>query len=101
MGATNIDRLPFRVFRRNAETIADMYANRWSVIARCDTCGLAIDVNLTLVARLKGPQTSLWNRRQPCKRIGCRGWMDFFGKHPERHSHEQLLAPDPDDKAAS
>ncbi|UTP38665.1 hypothetical protein M9M90_15750 [Phenylobacterium sp. LH3H17] len=96
MGTKNIDRLPFEGFRRNAETVAQMQAAGWSVIAKCDTCRVALDVNLAFIAKASGPDTSLWNRRQRCKVVGCSGWVDFLGRHPRRASHEPLRAPWPE-----
>jgi hypothetical protein len=69
-----------------------MIRGQWDVISKCLSCGLMMSVDSALVARVKGPKTSLWNRTQRCKRIACRGVVDFVAKAPGMVMHEPLAA---------
>ena len=95
MGAKNLDRIPMAEWRRKAETVADMQAQGWDVITRCQACGLAMTVNLDLVGWVSGPGTVLWNRKARCRRIGCSGFVEFQGRPPRRQTYEPLRAPEP------
>ena len=35
-----------------------------------------------LARALAGPGFSLWNRRAPCRKVGCGGMVEFMGKPP-------------------
>ena len=94
MGQRNADRIPITMRRAQCETVADMAAAGWDVITACRACGLAMAVDLALVARVSGPKTTLWNRKARCRRIGCAGWVDFRAKAPGTHVHETLAADD-------
>ena len=76
-----------------------MRAAGWDVISKCHACGLMMAVNLRLVARVSGPVTSLWNRKEPCRRIGCGGFVDFLARVPPRGDYQQLVAPWPEGKS--
>ncbi len=97
MGAKNLDRIPMAEWRRKAETVADMQAQGWDVITKCQACGLAMTVNLDLVGWVAGPRTVLWNRKARCRRIGCSGFVEFQGRPPRRQTYEPLRAPAPSD----
>lgn len=94
MGARNPDRQHISVWRAQAETIGQMEAAGWSVVSVCESCGLSMDVHLHDMIRLKGPQVSLWNRRAPCRRRGCRGFVRFQGRPPRVTRYQDLSAPD-------
>jgi hypothetical protein len=83
MGRRNYERWPPEAWRRSAKTVARMRANGWTVLAYCPACTLTIAVDLALVERIRGADFSLWNRRAPCRRLGCPGKVEFQGKPPE------------------
>jgi hypothetical protein len=80
MGSRNPDRVPITMRRSRCETVAGMIGEHWDVISKCSTCGLIMQVDLALVARVKGAKTSLWGRKQRCRRLGCAGFVDFLGE---------------------
>jgi hypothetical protein len=51
--------------------------------------------DLALIARVSGPEVSLWCRRLPCKRVGCEGMVYFMARPPGAGHHFQLEAPWP------
>lgn len=93
MGSRNSDRIPIQMRRRKCETVADMAAQGWDVLSKCQACGLVMRVNLKMIAKVSGPATSLWNRKQRCRRVGCTGFIEFQGRAPDMHWHETLSAP--------
>jgi hypothetical protein len=96
MGSINRDRVPMGHRRRRSETVADIIIrDRWEVISWCQVCGLSMVLDLALVARISGPQTSLWNRKARCRRIACPGFVEFNGKAPEMSGYKPLAAPNP------
>jgi hypothetical protein len=95
VGARNIDRIPIADLRSGHETVAEMLAAEWEVISKCDTCHLAMAVDLDLVIWRTGPKTSLWNRSAPCRRLGCKGRVSFQARVPGGGGHQALCAPDP------
>ncbi|WP_332047962.1 hypothetical protein [Phenylobacterium sp.] len=84
--------------RRKCETVTEMEARGWDVLAKCQACGLTTRVNLRHVARIRGPAFSLWNRRARCKRVACPGAAQFLGRAPDMSWHEPLDAPWPEGK---
>jgi hypothetical protein len=98
MGHRNPDRIPLSWRRTTCETVADMARARWDVISKCQACGLTMQVQLRTIAVVSGPSTSLWNRRAPCRRLLCRGQVEFWAKAPGMASHETLTAEWPDGK---
>jgi hypothetical protein len=99
MGMRNLDRIPMAEWRRKIETVADMDAARWEVISQCGACRLMMVVNLITIARLSGAETSLWNRKERCRRIGCNGVVRFLAKVPGTRAHRPLEADWPQGKA--
>ena len=95
MGGPNPDRVPLMQRRGACETVAQMAAQGWDVISRCQECGLMMRVNLKVIARLKGSDFSLWNQKVRCRRIGCQGWTGFQARAPGMHYHQMLEAPWP------
>jgi|SRR5580693_8103883 hypothetical protein len=95
MDSRNPDRLPISIRRQRCESVAQMQRDRWEVISCCEKCGLNMVVDLALVARVSGPDTSLWNRKARCRQIGCAGWVEFKAKAPGMNMYEPLSAPDP------
>jgi hypothetical protein len=73
-----------------------MIEQRWDVLAKYTKCELLTRVDLTVVARIRGPDFSLWNRRSRCRRVGCTGAVAFQAKTHDMTWHEQLDAPWPD-----
>jgi hypothetical protein len=82
-----------RVRRDKCESVEAMGREGWDVISRCQTCGLIMQVNLSLIIRVRGPGVSLWNRKERCRRLGCTGWVEFQGRAPGMAMHETLSAP--------
>jgi hypothetical protein len=99
MGSRNPDRVPIAYRRRRCESVGDMIRQGWDVHSKCQGCQHLFRVNLKMIARVKGADFSLWNRRERCKRLGCTGFMVFQGKTPDMSWHEPLDAPWPEGKA--
>jgi hypothetical protein len=85
MGEKNLDRIPASAWQVKYPTVAELARDGVDVISSCSSCGLNMAVDLALVARGRGPSTSLWNRNAPCRRIGCSGFIEFRGQVP-RHA---------------
>ncbi len=77
-----------------------MEAQRWDVIACCQSCGLIMRVDLATIGKVRGPGFSLWNRMSRCRRLGCSGIVEFQAKAPGMTVHERLEAPWPDGRPA-
>lgn len=63
----------------------------WHVMTKCTACALLLNADLRLIARVKGPDFSLWNARAPCKRVGCNGVVKFVGRPPQMGRATQLV----------
>jgi hypothetical protein len=100
LGGPNPDRIPLMHRRGGCETVGQMARQGWDVISRCQDCGLMLRVNLAVIAKVKGPGFSLWNRKARCRRIGCQGWTSFQARAPGMHYHEALDAPWPKGRRA-
>ena len=98
MGSRNPDRVPLSYRRRKCETVADMMGQGWDVLSLCERCQLQMVVDLPMIARVRGPGFSLWNRRSHCRRVGCGGVVRFKARAPGMSWHEELDAPWPDGK---
>lgn len=98
MGSRNADRIPLSDRYTLAATVGDMITRRWEVISKCRVCGLMMVVDLAMVAREAGPKTSLWNRTQRCRRIGCNGRVDFQAKAPGMAHFDELRTYDQPDR---
>ena len=94
MGHRNPDRISMTERRPGCETVEAMIQKRWIVKARCRTCGLEAAVDLWVVASVRGPQTSLWDRDAKCRRYLCKGRMVFEAKAPGM-THFDTLAGHP------
>jgi hypothetical protein len=94
MGQKNADRIPLSYRRARCETVEAMRRDGWDVISKCGGCGLVMQVDLALVARISGPETSLWNRKARCRRLGCTGVVEFQARVPGVAWHEPLRADD-------
>lgn len=92
MGSKNLDRWSREDWRAHTRTVGEMAARGWHVFSRCESCHLAMVVDLKLVAYVSGPQVVLWNRRAPCRRMGCTGIVRFHGKPPQIPEHMLLEA---------
>lgn len=82
MGSRNFDRLPFARQAEGVHTIADMRAARWKVMAKCDACGLVVNVSLAAAARVLSPDAELWGRRPKCPKVGCSGRQTYMAVLP-------------------
>ncbi|MEO6339626.1 MAG: hypothetical protein ABIO39_06280 [Caulobacteraceae bacterium] len=82
MGSKNLDRWSAKDWRATAETVRKMDAAGWRVSSVCLVCHLAMETDLKQMVRLGFGEVSLWNRRAPCRRIGCDGKVRFMGKPP-------------------
>ena len=89
------ERRPPEFWRGRAETVTQMQALHWDVTTECASCRLEMRVDLAVVALAAGPETSLWNRRQPCRRLGCTGFVTFHARPPELLRPIRLEAPWP------
>jgi len=96
MGTRNPDRVPIRVRRAKCETVGQMIAQRWDVQSKCPVCHLEMDVDLNLVAMVRGPGFSLWNKKPRCRRRLCNGRVRFWARSPDMSWHEELAADDRD-----
>lgn len=92
MGGRNADRVPIQIRRSKCETVGAVHEAGWDVLSKCGSCGLIMRVDLLVVARVSGSQTSLWNRKARCRRVGCAGWVEFQARAPAMTSHEALRA---------
>lgn len=94
MGSRNADRIPLSGRYTLGDTVEKMIARRWEVISYCRQCGLTMVVDLKVIAKVSGPKTSLWNRTQRCRRIGCNGQVTFQAKAPGMTNFEELRIHD-------
>lgn len=94
MGSRNADRIHISERRPRCETVAAMARDGWVVIAACDVCRVKMSVSLGVLARVRGPDYSLWNRRGRCKVVGCRGRVAFLADVGCGRGFEPLQAPD-------
>jgi hypothetical protein len=96
VGNRNLDRIPMSDWRAKCETVGQMWRAGWRhVQARCETCRAEFAVDLERVIREKGPNTSLWNRKQGCPKDGCPGPVHFMVRIPGLHFYQPMTAPDP------
>jgi hypothetical protein len=96
MSTVRPDRIPIALRRKGCETIGAMHRAGWDVLSHCQTCGLVMRVSLPVLIRISGPDLSLWNRKERCRRIGCPGFVEFQGKALGMAWHDPLRAPWPD-----
>jgi hypothetical protein len=59
-----------------------MRREKWGVIAVCRTCNLTLLVALRVITTMRGPDARLWNRKARCRRLACRGMVEFQAKAP-------------------
>jgi hypothetical protein len=90
MGHRNPDRMSIVERQPGCETVDAMIEHCWKVRATCRGCRLAVDVDLFLVASVRGLQTSLWDRDAACRRHRCKGRMVFEAKAPGMLGFEPL-----------
>lgn len=93
MGARNLDRIPLHQRRHHAESVAQMAEQHWQVQAWCSDCRVKLKVDLRLVARVRGPGFSLWDKRGRCRAVGCTGAVDFYAQAPGRPGFSPLVSP--------
>jgi hypothetical protein len=98
MGSRNPNTVPMSQRRASCETVGEMIAQGWEVVSCCQKCRLRMDARLKIIARLNGPQLSLWNRREPCRRLGCDGFVQFEARPPGVTIYRPLEAPWPQGK---
>ena len=73
-----------------------MIRHGWNVIAVCRICRVKTNVDLRVIAKVRGPEFSLWNRAARCRCVGCIGFVDFLARAPDGMTgHLPLTAPDP------
>jgi hypothetical protein len=96
MGSANPERVPMKTWRGGCETVVQMIDQHWAVIGRCTRCQLKFEVDLSLIVRVSGPRTSLWNRTGRCKVVGCGGAVRFMGKPPRVTFFQDLEADWPE-----
>lgn len=82
MGRKNPDRVSIQDMYRSGKTVVHMIQQRWEVISIFQECRLQMLVRLDWIARISGPDTSLWNRRAKCRRLLCKGVTTFHAKAP-------------------
>lgn len=54
-------------------TLGEMHQARWTMVAKCRTCGLAMKTNLAALIRLHGPDTMWWGHQTACPGLECSG----------------------------
>lgn len=91
MGQKSPDAIPMSAWRRRVATVGDMLRDGWRVRSRCSSCGLEMETDLRVVAVIRGPDVSLWNRVGRCRRIGCGGRVSFSGRGPRMSGFRPLL----------
>jgi hypothetical protein len=79
-------------WRATAETVGAMRKAHWDIIAHCLSCHLTLRVDTAVIIQLRGPNVSLWNKQAPCKKVGCKGSMEFQGRPPQLSRHFALRA---------
>lgn len=94
MGAKNADRVPLSYRRARCETVGQMIEQGWDVLTKCHVCGLIMQTDLALIAQVRGPGVSLWNRKARCRRLLCPGFVEFHAKAPGMDGHQALRADD-------
>lgn len=97
MGARNPDRIPLAWRRDRCESVGQMLEQGWDVLSKCPVCGLIMQTDLAVIAKVNGPAVSLWNRKARCRRLLCPGFVEFHAKAPGMDGHQPLRA---DDRAA-
>ncbi len=95
MGSRNPDRVDMAIWRGGCETVGQMVERRWDVVSKCERCALQLHTDLRVIIKVKGPQVSLWNRRQRCRKLGCGGQVRFMAKPPGCTYYRDLDAPWP------
>jgi hypothetical protein len=93
VGHRNPDRVPLMARRARCETIGQMLREGWEVEAWCVACRLKLRVDLRTIAIVRGPTFSLWNRASRCRRVGCRGRVEFHARAPGMTGVERLAVP--------
>jgi hypothetical protein len=98
MGIKRPDQIGTTQWREGVETVGQMYAKCWELIARCRACGVVLLVDLRVIIVMLGPDFSLWNRHTQCRVIvysgRCPGVVDFSFKAPGMTAPKPLAAPD-------
>ena len=94
MGSKHLDRWSAEDWRSTAETVRKMEAAGWRVQSVCIICHLAMETDLKVMIKLGHGETSLWNRRVPCRRSGCIGQVRFMGTPPGFNVNHKLMALD-------
>ncbi len=95
MGSRRPDNVPMEIWRGGCETVQQMRDQGWEVISHCPVCDLRMRVRLDWIARLSGHDTSLWNRRSPCRKLFCKGQVRFLGRPPGCTQYHRVEAPWP------
>jgi hypothetical protein len=95
MGSKRPDNIAMEHWRGGCETVQQMREQGWEIVSQCPKCQLKMLVRLDWITRISGPQTSLWNRRPPCRRMFCSGQVQFLARPPGCLTHRPLEAPWP------
>ena len=64
----------------------------WFVWSVCGRCYLVMEADLAVLEHTLGERETLWNRRPPCRRFGCKGLTTFHGVPPETNQCIELIA---------
>jgi hypothetical protein len=56
-----------------ALSLGEMHQLRWTMVARCSKCGLAMRTNLAALVRLHGPDAIWWGHETACPGLECVG----------------------------
>lgn len=96
MGSRNLDRRSIHDFRREGQTVGEMYAHGWRVRSYCPACGLTLEVSLVPYIAIKGRDFILWDRSARCLNARCRhGRAGFYGLARGMTGFQALRSPDP------
>lgn len=91
MGQRNPDRIPLRDRYENGRDVAGMIKHGWDALSICRSCQLTMPVDLKLIAYVRGPKVSLWNRKAKCRRLLCPGIVEFHAKAPGMIGHQKMV----------
>lgn len=100
MGSRNADRIDISEYRGRCQSVGDMYAAGWEVITQCRACRVELHTDLRVIMAMRGRDFVLWNRTAKCKKVRCRGVVDFLARLPGRHDYQPIIGAWPVEKRA-
>lgn len=92
MSYVKLERRPVTWWRTRSQTIGQMIDQGWFIWSVCGRCYLVMEADLAVLEFSLGARETLWNRRPPCRRFGCKGLTTFHGVPPETNQCIELIA---------